>query len=452
MCANDLMFGNQEKEKIKCIRKRFKNAVKCGTGETHLLMRDHPQIDFSNDIIKAALKNLSYDNQCEGSRATYVFELIQLSHKKEKIRQAVLKALSTEREDAYALDQLFDIAVLFAKQGDEEAKRAIYRRFYKKTIEGSEWIGQDAILSMDGIEGLKHIAKIKGKIMQNDPEEWEDSFLIDQFQEENSTIDVYKELEKAGISNKYIKTYIDIVRKHKVRHQKCHKKRSRPRYNYDMVSRKINSLAIVPLHSFAAKELSEDDVKKLADDFLAETDRLRLEKYMRVFDLIKFPYDYQPILMLAKGKNRKRLKDPTPYQKYDRLVEYACGALRFFSGTDIRRFAISKLKGGKHSSDYLGLLVSNYKKGDSKLLEDIIVQCKNEDVLHSLVFGIIDIYEANKTKECKKPLEAMYGKLNCGIHREDIIKILIENNVLSSRLKDEIKFDSYEDVRELLNV
>ena len=430
-------------------RQRFISSIKRGTGEAYLLMRDNPQkIDFTNYIIKAALKNLSYDNQSEGSRATYVFELIQLSHKKEKIRQAVLYALSTERKDTFALDQLFDIASLFARQGDGEAKKAVYKRFYKKTIKGSEWVGQDAIISMDGIEGLKHIAKVKGKIIQNNPEEWEDSSLIDWFQDENPTINVFKELERAGASNEYIKTYIDTIQKHKASQQEWRW----PEYNYETVSEKINSRARVPLTPVGAKKFSDDDVKKLADDFLTETNRLKLEKYMRVFSLVKFPYDdYQPILKHAKSKNRKRLKDTASYPKHDRLVEYACGALKFFSGADIRRFAISKLKDDKHSSDYLDLLISNYKKGDCKLIKDIITRCKNDDDVHSVVWGIVGIYKANKTKECKNPLEAMYDKLNCGLHREDIIEILIENNVLSSRLKDEIKFDSYERIRKLLD-
>lgn len=65
------------------VRQRFKNAIKRGTGETHLLMRKS-KVDFSSDIIKAALTNLSYDNQSEGSRADYVFELIELSNQKKK--------------------------------------------------------------------------------------------------------------------------------------------------------------------------------------------------------------------------------------------------------------------------------------------------------------------------------------------------------------------------------
>lgn len=418
------------------VRQRYKNAIKRGTGETYLLMKANPNIDFSSDIIKAALTNLSYDNQSEGSRANYVFELIELSNQKEKIRQAILKALSTERQDTWALDQLFDLAAKFAIQGDKEAKKAIYKRYYKKTIQGSEWVGQDALLEIDGLEGLKHIAETKGKVILKDPEEWEDSWIVDYFQEQNPTINVYKELEKASKGNKFIKTYLNTIKKHKAKFQK----NERPKYNYQTVSEKINSNAIVPLPPLFAKDLSKQDIKKLANDFLKETDRLKLEKYMRVFDRVKYPYDYQHLLELAKSKTKKN----------DRLVEYATGSLKYFSGADIREYAIEKLKKVKIPSDYLDLLVSNYKKGDFKLLTEIVGRCKNEHDIHTIVYGYINIYKANKTKECKEPLEAIYDKLTCGIHRADIIKILIENKVLSTRLKNEIKFDSYEEIRKLI--
>jgi hypothetical protein len=126
------------------VRQKFKSAIKRGTGEAHYLIKDNPQVDFSNDIIKAALTNFAYESQCEGSRGKYIFELIELANKKEKIRKAILEGLATERTDTWALDQLFDLGPQFAKQGDQEARKAIYRKFNKKTIPGSEWAGQDA--------------------------------------------------------------------------------------------------------------------------------------------------------------------------------------------------------------------------------------------------------------------------------------------------------------------
>ena len=417
------------------VRKRFKNAIKRGTGETHLLMRENPKFDFSNDIIKAALTNLSYDNQSEGSRADYIFELIELSNQKEKIRQAILKALATEKSDTWALNQLFDITALFAKQGDKEAKKAIYKRFYKKTIQGSEWVGQDAIIELDGLNGLKYVAEVNGKIIQKNPEEWDDGWTIDYFQEQNPSIKVYEELDNAGKTNEFIETYLDAIKKNKSKYQR----RKRPKYSYEIVTEKINSNAIVPLPPFGWKDLSECDIKKIADDFLKETSRNRLEKYMRVFNRVKYPYNYKPILELAKSKNKKT----------DRLVEYAAGALKYFSDSDIREFAIEKLNKHRIPSDYLDLLVANYKDGDAKVLTDIVNRCKNEYEIHSIVYGLINVYEANKTSECKEPLEAVYDKLTCGIHRTDIVRILIDNNVLSERIENEIKFDSSEETRKL---
>ena len=433
MSNNESILESSKREKILTIKQRFRNAIKRGTGETHLIIKDNPGIDFSNDIIKAALKNLSYDNQSEG-RASYVFELIELSNKKEKIRKAILEALATERTDSGALEQLFDIAALFAKKGDKEARKAIYKRFYKKTIQGSEHVGEDAIVEIDGLEGLKYIAEVKGKAIQKDPKEWDDSWLVDGFQEQNPEIKVYKELEKSSRINPYIKTYLDAIKEHKVEFQKI----KRPKYNYKIISEGINNNVTVPITYPIAKRLSKSDIIKLADDFLKETDRNKLEKYIRVFDKVKYPYDHKPILNLAKSKNKRT----------DRLVEFATGALKYFSSAEIRDVAIKKLKEIRVPCDHLDLLVANYKKGDSKLLTDIVNRCKDEHEIHSIVYGIINIYKTNKTRECKEPLEAVYDRLTCGIHRTDI-KILIDNKLLSDRLKNEIKFDSSEETREL---
>ncbi len=417
------------------IKQKFKSAIKRGTGEAHLLMQKNSKVNFSNDIIKAALKNLSYDNQSEGSRAVYIFELIERSNQKEKIRQAVLKGLATEKTDSWALNQLFDITALWAKKGDQEARKALYKRFYTKVIQGSEWVGQDAIIEVDGLDGIKHIAKIKGRIIQNNPEELEDSFIIDHFQQKNPTINVYNELKKSSKNNRYIKTYLHTILKHK--HSISNLKKTK--YNYTFFTDKINSKANIYLSSARIKELSKSDVMNLAKDFLKETNRLKKEKYMQIFNHIKFPYDYHPILKLAKTKNNGK----------GRLVEYACGALKYFSGKAIRKFAIEKLKKTSNPCNYLDLLVCNYKKVDNKLLVSIAKKYKSEHTIHSLALGYINIYKANATKECVTPLTIIYNKLTCGLHRKDIVKIMLDNNVLPNKIRKELKYDSNEAIRTL---
>lgn len=414
------------------VRQKFKSAIKRGTGEAHLIMKDNSKVDFSSDIINAALTNLSYDNQSEGSRANYVYDLIELSNQKGKIKDAVLKGLATERKDSWALDQLFEITALFAKQGDKEAKKEIYKRFHKKIIKGSEWVGQDAIIEVDGLNGLKYVAETKGKI---DPDGWEDSITVESFQEKNPAIKVYDELKKLAKDSPNIKTFLDTILKYKNSKPKWERTKS----NYEIVTERIHSKAIVPLPPAGAKDLTKLDIKKLADDFLKETNRLRKEKYMRVFDRVKFPYDYKPILDVAKGK----------YSGKDRLIEYAVNALRYFNGKNIRNFALAQIPKATRPDIYTNLLIANYKNGDSKLLQALIDQTNNEHKIHALVFSYVEIYRKNRTKDCKAPLVALYDKLTCGLHRADIVKIMIENGVLPARIKAEIKFDSYDEIRKL---
>ena len=418
----------------KKLKQQFRSSIRRGTGEAHLILQRHPAIDFSADIIKAAVCNYAYDAQSEGSRAFYIAELMALSPHQDKIRNAILTGLATEENDTWALVQLFDLAKMLAQTGDQEARQAIYNRFYNKIIEGSDWCGYTDIIEMDGFEGLQFIATTIGKAMDKDPSIWDDKGIIDHFQKDHPDMNAWPALEEAGKNNRFIKIYLDNIANTEKEREQWRQQNPRPEINYTTLTEKIKNKVTVPLMPGRAKQLSPTDLKKLADDFLVETDRLKLEKYCRIFDKVKYPYDdYRPLLTLAKSK----------YLKTDRLVEFASGALKYFTGPDIRQFAIDKLSQTKTPYRYLNLLVANYKKRDSLLLTKIALAFNNENDIHAIADGYTDIYAANPTKECKEPLEAIYSKLTCGICRGIILKRLIDNKVLSKQLKQELQYDSY---------
>lgn len=419
------------------IKEKFRQSIKCGTGEAYFILRDNPRIDFSAEITKAALHNLALDGQVEGGRSYYVARLINLSAKKNEIVSSILGALSLERRDTWSLVQLFDLAAIFAKEGNQKARKSIYKRYYKKVIEGSEWCGEDAILELDGLEGLKYIAETMGKGFEKNPNESEDDSLVDSFQEKNPTIKVRRELQKSAKTNLFIRKYLETIEKPPPWRRS--KKRKRPKYTYKIVKENIENKKIVPIPPLWVKDLSKDGIKKLANDFLREINPEKQEKYLRVFKETRYPYHFGPILKIAKKPNSPK----------NRRVEYACETLRHFQATDIRNFALEKLNKTNIPADYLALLIDNYKKGDWKLLTSIAAKYKDEGLIHSLVWSYIDIYKANKTKECKKPLETIYGKLNCGLHRLEILEILDDNGVLSRKILKEMEYDSCDHVREL---
>jgi hypothetical protein len=418
------------------IKRQFFSSIKRGTGEAHLIIKNNQELDFSNYIIKAALTDYAYNGQVEGSRALYISELIALSSERERIRKAVLEALQFERKDTWVLVQLFDLAAIFARKGDTEARKAIYKRFYKKKIKYSHSCGYSAILDLDGLDGLKYIATIIGKFLEKKPDEVENNAIISNFQDDNPSINVWKKLEEASKENRYIKIYLDNI---KQTHAKWEKSYKRPVFNFEALKDNIANSNVRIIDSRYTKSLSTEEITTLADELLLETDKFKIAKYLSIFSHVKFPYNYLPILKLAKGRLNKQ----------DGVVELAVDALKFFSAKDIREFAIAKLRRSSSPVAYTNLLITNYKKGDAKLLKSIAEKSKSEHLIHCLAASFIGIYTANKTKECREPIEVIYDKTTCGECRKEIVQLLLDNRVLSKKILREIKHDSYEETREL---
>ena len=198
------------------IKRQFLSSLKRGTGEAYLIVKNNPKIDFSNLIIKGALNIYAYDGQSEGDRAKYIFDIISISKQKEKIRKSVLQGLATEQENTWNLTHLFAIVKLYAEQNDTEAKEAVYDRFLNHPIEHSDWVGAYEILELDGLNGLFYIAEKFGKYIEQNPDDWQEDWIIKCFQKENKNIKVYEELKKKAKTNKFIHIYLDNIKRTKI--------------------------------------------------------------------------------------------------------------------------------------------------------------------------------------------------------------------------------------------
>lgn len=416
------------------IRRQLLNSLKRGTGEAYLIVKNNPDIDFSNQLTKGVLNIYAYDGQSEGDRAQYIFDIISISKQKDKIRKAVLQGLATEKDNTWNLTHLFAIAKLYAQQNDTELKQAIYDRFLSNPIEASDWVGAYEILELDGLNGLFYVAEKFGKYIELNPDDWQDDSIISHFQEENKKINAFKELEKKSKTNKLIRIYLNNIKRSKASQEK---NKTNPTKYKDILDEVLNSKP--HLSFFRKKNLNDDEVNQIAMRLIDETDKSNIERLLDIFEFYKFPLDSQVVLDLAKQK---------PTNK-NRIVKYAIFALKHLKSKDIRYFALDNIQNSKNPIEYLEILVSNYKSGDFKLLSEIANKTNNEHKIEQLAGIYSDIYKANKTKECKEPFEILYRKMNCAIHRKGIIEILNENKVLSDQIKNEIKFDCYLDTRKL---
>lgn len=417
------------------VKRQFLNSLKRGTGEAYFLVRDNPKIDFSNQIIKGVLNIYAYDGQCETDRAKYIFDIISISKQKDKIRKAILQGLKSEQNDTWNLTHLFALAKLYAQQNDTEVKQAIYDRFLNNSFEGSDWVGANEILELDGLNGLFYVAEKFGKHIEKNPDNWQDDWIIKRFQEENKKIKVSEELKKKAKTNNFIRIYLDNIKKTNTSQENY---RTKPTKYKDIIDEVLNSK---PFISFRKKRnLTDEELNQIAKQLIEETNKSNIEKLLDIFDFYKFPSDSQIILNLAKQKRTSK----------NRIVEKAIEALKHLKSKDIRNFAMDKIQNSKNPIDYLEILVSNYKSGDFKILSEIANKTNNEHKIEQLAGIYTDIFKTNKTKESKQPLEILYAKMNCAIHRNGIVEILIENKVISDKIKNEIKFDSDLETRKLI--
>jgi hypothetical protein len=419
------------------IKRQFKNSIRLGTGAAYLLIKKYPLINFTKEIIYCATHNLAYDQQCEPSRARYIYEIICQSVHKDKIANAVLSELLIQKNNSYDLNQMCEIAVLCVLDGNQKARKIIYKRFEKNLLRGYTYCGNSALLEMDGMDGLLRIANLIGQILQRDPNDWEDGSREDYFQKEHPDIDVYKCLENAAKTNLNIKTYLNSIKENK-RHSATI--RERKPYTYASVKEIIEHKDQKPVLSFIVRDLGKDDFIRLAKDFLQEDNPENQEQYLRIFAKYKFPLSYEPLLEIVIERRSK---------KTHRFF-FAIQALSHFKADKIRTFVIGKLRTVNNAWEYLPLLERNYKKGDSQLLYNIISKTNNNDHIHNIADALVDIYNTNSTKDCKRPILAIYRKLTCSLHREYLIKILLANDILSKQMRNEINYDCNVDSRKLV--
>jgi hypothetical protein len=362
------------------LKKQFLHSLKRGTGQAYLIVKENPAIDFSNQIIKGVLNNYAYDGQSEDNRAQYIFDILSICNQKEKIRNSVLHGLSSEQKNTWNLTHLFALTKLFAEQGDNESKQAIYDRFLHNPIEFSDWVGFSEILELDGLNGLFYIAEKFGKLIVQNPGDIQDDWIIQYFQDNNKNMNVYFELEEKSKTNKFIRKYLNNVKQTKAIHEK-HK--TKPTNYKDIIDEVLNTK---PFFSFRRKRnLTKEEIHQVAKRLIEETDTSNIEKLLGIFDFCKFPFDGQLILDLAniKAKNKKG------------IVENAIKALKHLKSSEIRNFAIENIQNSKNPIDFLAILVSNYEVGDFSILCEIANKTSNEHKIEQLAVIYIEIYKAD---------------------------------------------------------
>jgi hypothetical protein len=420
------------------LKRDFRCSIRLGTGRAYLLAQAYPAVDFSDAIIEASVRNFAYNGQFEAGRKAYLCGLYGLARQQARIRRAVFQALATEQDDTWTLTQLFALALRFAQDGDAKARAALYRRFMVRPINGSRWAGAKEIIALDGLDGLKYIARKVGRWLARHPDGWEDAAHIYTFQELYPGADGWAELRQLATQDEDVHRYLASVEATTASRAEREQQTEVPDADLPGILRMRGRYAI--RRRLQKRGLAPQELRQLATQLLAERDAAVRENLYYVFTLFPFPLSYEPLLLQA---------GQPPNRQNQRLINYALDALALLRAPEIRAFALERLRQSSQPGRYAEILASNYQEGDAALLTAIAERTHSEVAIEQLAISYTGIYEANSTPECAAPLLALYAKMTCAIHRTTVVELLIANNVLPAWLNEELPFDCEEDTRAL---
>lgn len=411
----------------------FKQAIKNGTGEAILILMDNPLVNLDKLIVKACTHNLAYDPQCEGSRADYLFDILTLAKNQEKIEDTIVDNLLHARENDWDTTLLFDLVRVLAFNGNQQARIALYERYSNNIEPNFDFTETDALVILDGIKGLEFTAEIQGKNIKLDSKYWVDNWLLEVCQEYYPSSSPKQYLIDKSKENIHIHRYLSELQETNSLRENL---KPRPQWTLSQITELISKGK--PIGANVGKNLKEDELIKLVDDFQKERDDKKIEIYLRIFSKVKYLGNISYIIPFISSEN-------------SRISYLALSVLSHTNHPIIRGIIENNYTDLNFLKDNMKLFVSNFKFKDIDILSSIVDLLKDEDEIHSVIGDVMDVLENNIIEKPSKLLNPLYKLNNCSICRKRMIKILMHSDDLSEIVFQELKYDCDEEIRELSN-
>jgi hypothetical protein len=302
-------------------------------------------------LLDACLHDNRYDGQCEKSRGTWLWEIIQALDSEARFRSTILDAMQNLTEERTA-QQLCELALRYASSGDEAFRSRLYQIVEVRPFDDIPWLVDWPILQLDGEQGFLFAARIRGQQLASREWEWDDESFLD------------KAIEKLGESrvNELLCNSTDekLCRYRDIWVQKK-EEAAKPRQAQSERTRQIPVSKIID----AAKSRSnspqpfrgwgmwanDNDLETVLRHLLSSDEPWTIVNYLKVFSRRAFPRIVPEIVALTQHCDAD-------------VRRRAFNALENNSHPLVRELAEQQLNRGLRSDLHMGLFIRNYQQGD----------------------------------------------------------------------------------------
>lgn len=427
----------------------------CGHGRCFSLIDQDKEL-YREAVLYGCLNDITYDLQCEGSRAQFMYNLALEYDDYEYFLNAVIEKFRSPivNEDWHIINHLCDILDYFAQDNnDKSAENAIEAKYHElydqiMTLRWSkkahdvqqcyEYLAIVVLQSSDferAVGIFRDIGAYFIRCRHFDDEElkWRFGWFLHNAENEYGDDLLTKKLDELCQNSKEIRRFVRVMTV-----EREHPRSERPQFTADLFIEKARSgkLTRRDVIDFRRSKNAPSEPLKLANAAIAEDDPEIKAGLLKAFTISsqEFPLDADILAGYAESEN-------------DDLRSTAMDALLYVKFEKSHDIAINQLE-ENYSSEALMLLIHSYTDNDKQLLmkylDKLEIDFDNNSGWHGVISEIIHNMEV-------MPIEAImfvYEKSMCSCCRERAVEELIRRDMLTDELLAECLMDCNSDIRE----
>ena len=418
-------------------KKQFKAAMLRGQGRCVWAVQTEPE-KYRDLVLWACGQKISFDTQCEGTRAWYAFQMAKCYEDFTLFVSAAIAGLKKSRSNGgWEIAYFSELLQSFAQAGDSSAKEALwdkYQQLYDSLMarkrpkyglfhERDDFEGLCITLATDKQSFLR-MANDIGNLYRQRPfySEWgfEQLYELKGKYYASSLTKLAKQSENLAA---YLQAQHDWEKE-------CEEQRSKHRD----VQKKGISLSLC-----LAKTADRETVLHYAELYRSQTDKRERAEALKAFGSCVYPEDPAPILADTLSDCKE-------------LEGAAWQALAQIRHPVVREFALENLERNKEAA--IAVMIKNYQPDDTKMLEEIV---KSIPVDRAEIFGWHWIHmdvlnmEEDGQKAPASVLKHIYETTYCSNCRKEALGQLGKRRLLTDEILQECLLDSSEEIRSYAN-
>jgi hypothetical protein len=98
----------------------------------------------------------------------------------------------------------------------------------------------------------------------------------------------------------------------------------------------------------------------------------------------------------------------------------------------------------------LEVFIHNYQSGDDRYLAALLAQTVDRDALHSIGFGLKEVFTAHPTPAADDIFLDLYERGPCSLCREHFVERLIEIDRLPPWMERETRYDANPEIHQVI--